>query len=156
MTVVACSEQGIDVTDPTDEANVINVGGVSASDIIDTEVVTRAGTKAEDIAWLVPALKTGIDVTYYQASKPADTRTAILKLEEDKVSGSDSTNYSFNIKGTTTPAVWLGNGGHMFHGFHIPEALTSPASETALEDRHRRDLLSGEQARRHPHSHPQT
>ncbi len=134
MTVVACSDQGIDVTDPTDVSNVINVGGVNASDIIDAEVVTRAGTKAEDIAWLAPALKNGIDVTYYLASKPADTRTAILKLEEEKVNGSDSTYYSFNYKGTTTPAVWLGNGGHMFHGFHIPEELTSPESETALAD----------------------
>ncbi len=133
LAVVACSESGLDIDDPADASNVINVGGVNASDVIDTEVTTRS-TKAEDIDWLAPALKNGIDVTYFQASNPTDTRTAVLKLEDEKVSGSDSTNYSFYIEGTTTPATWLGNGGHSFHGFHIPEALTSPESETSLAD----------------------
>ncbi len=137
MVVAACADSGIDTPHsevPVDESNVINIGGVNASDIINTEITSRAGTKAEDIEWLKPALKEGVEVTYYLSTNKTDTRTAILKLEDEKVSGSDSTNYSFYLKGTTTPATWLGNGGHEFHGFHIPTPLTAPSSETALAD----------------------
>ena len=128
--LTACSDAASDGTSAAkvDESQVIHVAGISGSDLVTTEVETTRATDAEKVDWLVPALQTGIDVTYYQPSDANTTRTAVLKL------GNDKTSYSFNIKGSdpATAATWLGNGGHMFHGFHIPEALTTATADDAF------------------------
>lgn len=131
MVLSACSDATSDIsTAKVDESQVIHVAGISESDLVTTEVGTTRATDAEKVEWLLPSLQTGIEVTYYQPSDASNTRTAVLKLDEDK------TTYSFNIKDSdpTMPATWLGNGGHMFHGFHIPEALTTATEDNAFAD----------------------
>ena len=131
MALTGCSDALTDSSSATavDDSMVIHVDGVSQSgDLVTTEVETTRATDAEKVDWLVPALQAGIDVTYYQPSDANTTRTAVLKL------GNDKTTYSFNIKDSETPATWLGNGGHMFHGFHIPDALTTATADNAFAD----------------------
>ena len=140
MVLSACSEAASDgiSTVKTDDSQVIHVAGVSESDLITTEVEKTRSTDAEKVDWLVPALKTGIDVTYYQPSDASTTRTAVLKLNDDEPT------YSFNIKGSdpAVAATWLGNGGHMFHGYHIPEALTSATTDDAFADQSNTDTYT--------------
>lgn len=121
--MMSCSETdgGGNSTVVYDESQVIKVGGVTRGDLVSVET-TRA-VKGEEDATLKEVLTEGLPVTYYLDGKADDTRTATLKLESDKTAANDSTYYSFNLTGTTTPATWLGNGGHVFHGIYIPGAL---------------------------------
>ncbi len=126
----SCSESNSGVESSQvayDESQVIKVGSVTCGDEVSTSV-TRS-VKAEEDATLKDALKDGLDITYYRASDASTKKTAVLKLEADKTQEGDSTYYSFNIKGTETPATWLGNGGHVFHGFYIPTGLANNVDE---------------------------
>ncbi len=125
LTVVSCSETEGDSGKKVayDESQVIKVGGVTSGDVVSVE--TR-GTKGEENETLRNVLLDGLDITYYLASNPDEKKEAELKLLPDnqQVEG-DSTKYTFYLKGTQTPATWLGNGGHVFHGFSIPTGLTN-------------------------------
>lgn len=131
MIGVACSDRigGDDAADASDGYGYVKVGGVDCRDQIATEVVTRATYPAEKVDWLKPSLEKGIDLTYYLQSNSAEKRTATLKLGDNTENQTDSTLYTLLYNDPTNTdtygkqAQWLGNGGHVFHGFHIPQTL---------------------------------
>lgn len=125
LMMVSCSETegGSEKKVAYDESQVIKVGGVNCGDVVSVE--TRA-IKGEENATLKEVLLTGLDITYYLASDADNKKEAVLTLlPEDKQVTGDSTKYTFYLKNTETPATWLGNGGHVFHGFSIPVGLAS-------------------------------
>ena len=125
LTMVSCSETegGSEKKVAYDESQVIKVGGVNCGDVVSVE--TRA-IKGEENKTLKEVLLNGLDITYYLASDADNKKEARLTLlpDEQQVKG-DSTKYTFYLKGTETPATWLGNGGHVFHGFSIPVGLAN-------------------------------
>ena len=133
LTMVSCSETegGSEKKVAYDESQVIKVGGVNCGDVVSVE--TRA-IKGEENKTLKEVLLNGLDITYYLASDADNKKEARLTLlpDEQQVKG-DSTKYTFNIQEkneatgtvTETPATWLGNGGHVFHGFSIPVGLAN-------------------------------
>lgn len=125
LTMVSCSETegGSEKKVAYDESQVIKVGGVNCGDVVSVE--TRA-IKGEENKTLKEVLLTGLDITYYLASDADNKKEARLTLlpDEQQVTG-DSTKYTFYLKNTETPATWLGNGGHVFHGFSIPVGLAN-------------------------------
>ncbi len=133
LTMVSCSETegGSEKKVAYDESQVIKVGGVNCGDVVSVE--TRA-IKGEENETLKEVLLNGLDITYYLASDADNKKEAVLKLLPESLQVTkDSTKYTFNIKETDeetgavteTPATWLGNGGHVFHGFSIPVGLAN-------------------------------
>ncbi len=125
LTMVSCSETegGSEKKVAYDESQVIKVGGVNCGDVVSVE--TRA-IKGEDNPTLKEVLLNGLDITYYLASEADNKKEAVLTLlPDDKQMKGDSTKYTFYLKNTETPATWLGNGGHVFHGFSIPTGLAN-------------------------------
>ena len=133
LMMVSCSETegGSEKKVAYDESQVIKVGGVNCGDVVSVE--TRA-IKGEENKTLKEVLLTGLDITYYLASDADNKKEARLTLlpDDQQVMG-DSTKYTFYLKGTETPATWLGNGGHVFHGFSIPVGL-APDIDDKVQD----------------------
>lgn len=130
LTLLGCQEADLETDTATEPAKTILVGGIDADLLtISKETTTRASQNAELVPWLIKPLKDGIDVSYYLRSNPdKGTLTAVLRLiDKAEEANTDSTLYTFNYKvngaETNAPAQWLGNAGHVFHGFHIPEGI---------------------------------
>lgn len=155
--MTACREEALEPSVPAiDESGVIHIGGLDLSDAISitSEVSTRAdedvvAVDAETVEWLLPSLKSGLDITYgkvvsNQEEDPQE-RVAILKLvdsDPDVVGDPDYDQigdfavYSFNLRSadgseTNEPAKWRGNGAHYFQGLFVPQEIryTSDVSE---------------------------
>lgn len=149
---------------PTDNG-IINIGGITTDQLLVTAPSTRATilseVDAETEEWLVPALKSGLDISYGLPQVNADgsitelyKRVAILQLQtntDGSIKYSTFTEngkqeklaiYSFNYKTTDSevkagdPAKWYDNGPHFFEGVYVPEKLRNvKADGTANSDK---------------------
>lgn len=109
---VACRQ--VDEVPVTGEGELIRVGSVEAGET----VVTKA--PAEDIDWLAPLLKKGMDITYGLDRDRTTSRAARLRLKEEDVPDK----YAFLYRDSGLPGRWMGNGAHFFEGVYVPEELT--------------------------------
>lgn len=132
----------------------IQIAGVetSALNISAADVSTRANTRpAEELPWLIDPLKEGLDIWYWPKNDLSKKDVAILKLvdtdddDTDHLYDTDPDTgwaiYTFNYKSAgddhlaNDPAVWYGNGEHIFEGMYVPQELRyspSPTSTSTL------------------------
>lgn len=94
--------------------DLIRVGSVEADGIV------RTKAPAEEVDWLAPLLRQGMDITYGLDNDRTSARDVRLTLKD----GDDPDKYSFLYKDSGIPGRWMGNGPHFFEGVYIPEALT--------------------------------
>ena len=120
---VACNSHDEVLSDETD-ANIIHVGGVSASDMATTAAVTRADVAAQTPDWLKECLKNSMTIKYYQKVDAKQTAKLIL--------ADDGSTYSLTNTSTSKDAKWLGNGAHYFEGVYVPGGLAK--GETHIYD----------------------
>lgn len=94
--------------------------------------------RAEEVKWLIGALKNGIDITYSNMTESKDAngkvkeirdksneRVAILKWT-GRVEGTGTNargEYTFIYKNTEIPAKWNDNGLHYFEGQYVPAEI---------------------------------
>lgn len=138
LIAASCTDQiPIDVDELAGEKIVVGIT-TSPLDISVSGNATRAQhiQDAEEVEWLIPKLKDGLDITYGKINEDGshgNEEVAILKLKEsdgndpfDKDPITGWAKYSFKYKegdNKDKDAVWYGNGEHYFEGMFIPEAL---------------------------------
>lgn len=138
LAVTACTDHEWEEGGSDTASNKIVVGvTTSPLDITVSEAPTRAKQvrDAEEIEWLIPPLKAGLDITYGKVSDDPDKRNervAILKLlpaaegSTDKYLKDPDTGwakYSFKYKDNGKDAIWYDNGEHYFEGMFVPDNL---------------------------------
>ena len=110
LLLTACSTQD-DVVTPSDEDQIIHVGGVSIADMMVTSTATRADDTFPD--WLKTGLQNqGMDMVYDLGSAEQHAK---LKY--------DGCIYSLKEYNSNNYCKWLGNGAHIFRGAYVPESL---------------------------------
>ena len=151
--LAGCSESEAIVYDnPIDDSDIIHIGGIDC-DVVSASLAdytTRAAgdnesVDAETEEWLLGPLFGGLDITYGQKGKEAETqRVAILRLlKKDGATGitKDDVKYSgypgadgekiaeYSFKYRTSlgeegeDAIWYDNGAHYFQGVYVPDKL---------------------------------
>ena len=111
LLLTACGTQD-DVITPSDDDQIIHVGGVSTADMMVTSMATRADATFPD--WLKEGLKDPMHILYFKGDKK---QLAILKYDENS-------GFSFTTdEDTPQPCKWLDNGAHTFEGVYAPKNL---------------------------------
>lgn len=138
LAITACSDHEWEEGGSDIASNKIEVGvTTSPLDITVSEAPTRAKQvrDAEEVEWLIPPLKAGLDITYGKVSDDPtkrNERVAILTLlpaaegsadEYLKDPVTDWAVYSFKYKDDGKDAIWYDNGEHYFEGMFVPENL---------------------------------
>ncbi|MCQ2147793.1 MAG: hypothetical protein MJZ16_09785, partial [Bacteroidales bacterium] len=143
LCTAACTENGMDTEVALSQENVIKVGGIDAESLGISSSVTKAETyDAESVDWLLPSLKSGLDITFGKTGAPESERVAILSLvtESDgsvkRDPDSGFAEYTFLYResdgSASTPAKWVGNGNHYFRGVNVPERIRFSSSINEL------------------------
>ena len=121
LLIAACSTQD-DVVTPSDDDQIIHIGGVSTTDMVATTTATRADATFPE--WLNDGLKVlGMDMVYNLGS---NEQHAKLKY--------DGSAYSLKEYNSIEPCKWLGNGAHIFRGAYVPESLRVQNTAKTYED----------------------